>query len=136
MTNHFHLLLRSREGQLAAGMQFLSGRFTLINVHVGRDGPLFHGRYASVLVDSDTHTVQACRYIHMNPVVAGIASTPETWPWSSAAAYVGTVETQAWLKTNFILDLFGPRHSLTAYREFMMAGVDTRTRDFYAGIGW
>ena len=49
MSNHFHLLVQSREGRLAAGMQFLSGRFTrMINVRVGRDGPLFRGRYASV----------------------------------------------------------------------------------------
>jgi putative transposase len=137
MTNHFHLLLRSREGQLAVGMQFLSGRFTrLINLRVGRDGPLFRGRYASVVVDSDTHLVQACRYIHMNPVAAGIASTPEAWRWSSAAAYTGAVETQAWLKTDFVLDLFGPSHRLAAYRDFMTDGVDTGTRHFYAGIGW
>jgi putative transposase len=137
MTNHFHLLLRSREGQLAAGMQFLSGRFTrLINLRAGRDGPLFRGRYASVLIGSDTHLVQACRYIHNNPVTAGMKPTPESWPWSSAAAYVGAARAQPWLKTEIILDLFGPSDKLAAYRAFMAASVDTRTHDFYAGIGW
>ena len=62
MTNHFHLLLRSLEGRLAPGIQYLLGRFTrLINIRLGRDGPLFRGRYASVLIQSDAHLVQACR---------------------------------------------------------------------------
>ena len=78
MTNHFHLLLRSLEGNLAAGMQFLSGRFTRsINLRVGRDGALFRGRYTSVLVASDAHLVQTCRYIHLNPVVARITPSAD-----------------------------------------------------------
>src|SRR5262249_55488919 len=73
MTNHFHMLLPSQDGQLPAGMQFLSGRFTrLVNIRSGRDGPLFRGRYASVAVTSDTHLVEVCRYIHLNPVLAGL----------------------------------------------------------------
>ena len=62
MTNHYHLLVRSMDGRLAAGMQFLSGRFTrMTNQRVGRDGPLFRGRYASVSIDSDAQLVQTCR---------------------------------------------------------------------------
>jgi REP element-mobilizing transposase RayT len=137
MTNHFHLLVRSREGRLAEGMQFLSGRFTrLVNLRVGRDGPLFRGRYASVLVDSDVHLVQACRYIHLNPVAARMTSTPEAWPWSSAANYTSAVQPKSWLKIDAILDLLGSSDRSAAYREFMAAGTDPRTRDFYAGIGW
>lgn len=91
MTNHFHLLLRSLDGNLASGMQFLAGRFTrLINVRNGRDGPLFRGRYASVPVESDAHVVQVCRYIHLNPVVAGLTPRAEAWRWSSAGAYSGS----------------------------------------------
>src|SRR5262245_3531900 len=89
MSNHFHLLVRSREGQLSAGMQVLAGRFTrVVNLRVGRDGPLFRGRYYSVGVKSDAHLVQACRYIHLNPVVARMTARAEAWRWSSASAYV------------------------------------------------
>ena len=137
MTNHFHLLVRSQEGRIAEGMQFLSGRFTrLINLRVGRDGPLFRGRYSSVLVDSDGQLVQACRYIHLNPVAAGMTTKPETWPWSSAAAYIGAVQSVPWLKTEFVLDLFGPGDRLAAYSDFVAAGADRKTNDFYAGMGW
>jgi REP element-mobilizing transposase RayT len=137
MTNHFHLLVRSLEGRLANGMQFLIGRFTrLVNLRVGRDGPLFRGRYVSVLVDSDAQLVQTCRYIHLNPVVAGLVLRPETWRWSSAATYTGADRSRPWLQTEFVLDLFGPGDRLTAYRDFIEVGADQRTVDFYRGIGW
>ena len=137
MSNHFHLLAQSQEGHLSSGMQFLAGRFTrMINLRVGRDGPLFRGRYASVSINSDAHLVQACRYIHLNPVVARMTSMPEAWPWSSAAAFVGLVQPQPWLRTEEILDLFGPGDRLVNYRDFMAAGVDSKTIDFYAARGW
>ena len=137
MTNHFHMLLRSQDGQLAAGMQFLSGRFTrLVNVRVGRDGPLFRGRYASVAIASDTHLVQVCRYIHLNPVLAGMRPTAETWPWSSAAAYVGLARAPVWLRTDQVLELFGPQDPLAGYRDFMKSRTDDATLDFYAKLGW
>ncbi len=137
MSNHFHLLLRSQDGHLAAGMQFLAGRFTrLINVRVGRDGPLFRGRYASVAIESDTQLVQACRYIHLNPVFAGMRPTAESWPWSSAAAYVGSVQAPAWLTTDQVLELFGPPDPLAGYRDFMKSRTDDATLNFYAKLGW
>jgi len=137
MSNHFHLLIRSAEGRLAEGMQYLAGRFTrLINVRVARDGPLFRGRYASVGIESDAHMVQALRYIHLNPVAAGMTPTPEAWRWSSAAAYLGSVGTPAWLTTNYVLDLFGPSDARASYRHFMAAGADATTNDFYDKLGW
>jgi putative transposase len=137
MTNHYHLLVRSMDGRLAAGMQFLSGRFTrMTNQRVGRDGPLFRGRYASVSIDSDAQLVQTCRYIHLNPVVAGLVLRPEAWRWSSAAAYAGSDRSRPWLQTELVLDLFGPGDRLAAYRDFMAAGANQRTVDSYRGIGW
>jgi REP element-mobilizing transposase RayT len=137
MTNHFHLLLQSLEGNLSEGMQFLSGRFTrLINLRVGRDGPLFRGRYTSVPIASDAHLVQTCRYIHLNPVVARITPTAERLRWSSAGAYIGAGDVRPWLKTEAVLELFGPGDRITAYRDFMAAGNDRGTTDFYAGMGW
>jgi REP element-mobilizing transposase RayT len=129
MTNHYHLLLRSLDGKQSSGMQFLAGRFTrLINVRTGRDGPLFRGRYASVSVESDAHLVQVCRYIHLNPVVAGLVSKAEAWRWSSAGVYSGLGRPQPWLKIDFILDLFGPGDAMSVYRDFMANGTDTGRR--------
>jgi REP element-mobilizing transposase RayT len=137
MSNHYHLLVRSCDGQLSDGMKFLSGRFTRVaNVRAGRDGPLFRGRYYSVGVTSDAHLVQACRYIHLNPVMARIVRKAEAWRWSSAAAYAGLGAAPEWLKTELILDLFGPSHRDASYRAFIADGVDAATARFYADLRW
>lgn len=137
MSNHFHLLLLSCEGQLPAGMKFLSGRFTrLTNVRAGRDGPLFRGRYYSVGTTSDAHLVGALRYIHLNPVAARMTQTAEAWRWSSARAYLGRGMVPGWVKTEYILDLFGPSNRNANYRDFIADGVDVATAKFYADLGW
>jgi len=56
--------------------------------------------------------------------------------WSSAAAYDGSVQAPTWLKAHFVLDCFSPGDSRANYREFMEAGVDTRTAEFYTDLGW
>jgi REP element-mobilizing transposase RayT len=137
MSNHFHILVRSGEGQLSEGMQYLAGRFTRVsNLRIGRDGPLFRGRYYSVGVGSDAHLVQACRYIHLNPVVARMTSRAEAWRWSSAGAYVGFGPMPIWLTTEYILELFGTSNRDANYRDFMADGIDIATDKFYADLGW
>jgi REP element-mobilizing transposase RayT len=134
--NHFHLLLFSESGRLSDAMRFLSGRFTQrINYRDGRDGPIFRGRFASVAVASDAHLAQVSRYIHRNPVEAGLVAQPWDWPWSSARAYVGLAPPPAWLLTDVILEMFGPNRARQAYREFLGAEIDEATRGTYAKWG-
>lgn len=131
MGNHFHLLMFSEKGQLSDGMRFLSGRFTQrINYRDNRDGPLFRGRFASLLIESDAHLVCVSRYIHRNPVEAGLVREPEDWRWSSAAAYLGSVRAPEWLRTNAVLEMFGSE-GRREYRAFLAAGVDDATRESY-----
>jgi putative transposase len=119
MGNHYHLLVRSLDGQLSAAMRYCSGRFTaLMNKREGRDGPLFRGRFASAGIRGDPYLVGVSRYIHLNPVEAGLVGAPEEWRWSSAAAYVGTAQTPHWLRTDFILGMFAAP-ARAAYREFL-----------------
>ena len=133
--NHYHLLVRSREGRLSDGMKWLAGRYTQhVNYGRGRDGPIFRGRFTSIGIDSDAHLVRVSRYIHLNPVHAGLAVVPEAWPWSSAAAYLGSALTHAWLHTDLILNLFGPTASRAAYRDFVSAGIDPQTDGFYSKL--
>ena len=71
--NHFHLLLFSESGPLRTRMRFLGGRFTQrIDYRDRRDGPMFRGRFASVAIECDAHLVGASRYVHRNPVEAGL----------------------------------------------------------------
>ena len=133
--NHYHLLLLSGAGELSEGMKHLSGKFTrMFNVRHGRDGPMFRSRFTSVPINTDGHLVQVSRYIHLNPVAAGLVQRPEHWPWSSAAAYLGPVPGPDWLRTNAILAMFGATDPRADYRAFLAAGVDATTAEFYAKL--
>jgi REP element-mobilizing transposase RayT len=138
--NHFHLLLLSEEGRLSDAMRFLASRFTQrFNYRHGRDGPLFRGRFASVAVESSSHLAQVSRYIHRNPVEAGLAAEAWQWPWSSARAYLGLAPAPSWLHTDAILDMFAPQQARQRYREFLREETDAATRARYAeqqGVPW
>jgi len=133
--NHYHLLIRSRDGRLSEGMRWLGGRYTQhVNYSLGRDGPLFRGRYTAVAIEGDAHLVRTSRYIHLNPVEAGLARSADAWAWSSAPAYLGSRAALPWLVTELILDMFGPGNSREAYRDFLSAGVDKQTSGIYARL--
>lgn len=132
MPNHYHLLVESGAGRLSRAMQHLSGRFTqMINYRDGRDGPLFRGRFASVAITRDEQIVNVSRYLHLNPVSAGLVGNAEDWPWSSAGAYLGSNACPIWLSTSFILDHFDAEPSLNTYRAFLAAGIDEETERAY-----
>lgn len=90
MSNHYHLLVRTRQANLARGMRDLNGVYAQwFNRRYGRDGHLFQGRYRAILVGSDEHLLAAIAYIVRNPVQAGICERPGVWPWSSHRAVLG-----------------------------------------------
>jgi REP element-mobilizing transposase RayT len=125
LDNHFHLLLMSASGRLSDAMRLLGGCFTQrINYRDGRDGPIFRGRFTSVAVRSDAHLVQVSRYIHRNPVEAGLVAEPWQWPWSSAQAYLGLVRTPASLHTQAILEMLGPHDARRRYGELLGGETD------------
>jgi len=118
LDNHFHLLIRSPEQQLSSAMQFVLGEHTQkFNKRHGRDGPIFRGRFHSIVVDSDRYLHQVSRYIHRNPIGAGLATeaTLHNFPWSSYGAYVGSALRPVWLTRGPILKPHGPR----GYRSYV-----------------
>lgn len=87
LSTHYHLLIETPDPDLAAGMQYLNGRYgQRVNWRRGEKGHVFQARYSSVLVDGDGHRLELYRYIALNPVRAGLAENPEDWPWSSYGA--------------------------------------------------
>ena len=135
MTTHYHALVLSTSGELSSAMRFVAGRFTkLKNQQDRRDGALFRGRFNSVGIETNAHLVQVSRYIHLNPVEAGLTRRSEHWPWSSAAAYLGASLPQPWLHTSELLAMFGDPHSQQSYAAYLNSGVDPGTREFYAKL--
>jgi len=129
MDNHYHLLARTPDAGLGRAMRHLNGVYTQsFNRRARRDGPLFRGRYRAVLIDSDAYQLQASRYIHLNPVEAGIVERPEAYAYSSYCSYLQPQTAPSWLVTSSLLDHFGPRDTRGNYRRFVEQGVDAETR--------
>ena len=85
MDNHFHIFLRTPHGDLSAGMHDLNAPYvTVFNRRHKRVGPLFQGRYKGILVERGYHYWELSRYIHLNPVRAGMVDDPEKYRWSSS----------------------------------------------------
>lgn len=126
MTNHYHIVVETIEGNLSSGMRHLNGVYTqTFNRHHGRVGHVFQGRYKAILVERDSYLLELARYVVLNPVRGRLVSEPDTWPWSSYGSMVGTVPTPPWLRTDSILGHFAStrRRAVTRYVEFVRAGV-------------
>jgi putative transposase len=109
MANHIHLALQVGEIPLSRIMQNLSLRYTAwINRRQGRSGHLFQGRYKALLIDGENYLLELVRYIHLNPVRAGVVDLPEDYPWSGHRGYLGR-EVLPWLTTDWSLSLFAPQ---------------------------
>ncbi len=110
MGNHYHLLLRSADGSLSSAMKQLSSGYTRrVNTWRDVDGPIFRGRFHSVLVDEVEHLQQLCRYIHRNPVDAGVVESARQYRWSSLPALIGDRRPPAFLHTSTVLSWFADR---------------------------
>ena len=137
MTNHIHLAVQIGEIPLSRGMQNLSFRYTRwINRRENRTGHLFQGRYKAVLVDGDSYLLELVRYIHLNPVRAGMVANPEEYPWSSHHAYLGR-ETLPWLTTDWLLASFGEQvyRARAEYATFVLDGLAEESRPEFHGAG-
>jgi len=87
----------------------------------GFDGQLFRGRYKSIIVDGDSYLLQLVRYIHRNPLRAGVADAIHKYPWSSHKGYLSSAKKWSWLHKDFIFSLFSnvKTDQLKAYKAFM-----------------
>jgi len=125
MPNHLHLLLQVGAEPLSRAMQSIGQRYTArIHGRERRSGHLFQGRYKAVLVDADSYLLELVRYLHLNPVRAGLATRPEAWRWSSHRAYLG-MEAAPMLTTDTVLGRFGKdvNKARRALTDFVLEGV-------------
>ena len=108
LPNHYHLYLETPRGNLSQIMQRLEGPYTqFFNAKHQRVGPLFQGRYQAILVEKESYSLEISRYIHLNPVKAGLARSPEDYEWSSYRAFLGREKPRAFLETDWLLAQFG-----------------------------
>jgi putative transposase len=91
MPNHYHFVLRQEgEASISVFMQRLFQTYSqAFNKQQRRTGPLFEGRFRHVLVARDEYAVHLCRYVHVNPVAAGLVPVPGEWPYSNYLEWIG-----------------------------------------------
>lgn len=89
MSNHYHLIIETLETNLSKAMHYINGSYTNhTNIKRKRSGHLFQGRYKAIVIDRDSYLLELSRYIHLNPVRAGIVEKPEEYPYSSYKSYI------------------------------------------------
>ncbi|MBM4141935.1 MAG: addiction module toxin RelE [Nitrospira sp.] len=126
MSNHYHLLLETPEGNLSRGMRQLNGIYTQqFNRRHNRIGHVLQGRYKAILVDKDNYLLELCRYVVLNPVRAGVVRSPKEWQWSSYGSTTGYRKGIPCLTTEWILLQFGNerKEASRRYREFVHEGL-------------
>ena len=119
LSNHYHLLIETPEGNLSQIMRHINGAYTTyFNVKRKRAGHLFQGRYKAILVEADEYALELSRYIHLNPVRAGMVTRPEEYRWSSYNSYIGQGGAPPWPQIETILDYFSSS-AKEKYRSFV-----------------
>ncbi len=130
MTTHMHLVIQTPRANVSVAMQWLHGRYAArFNGRPDRRGHLFGGRFYSTIVDTDSYLLEVTRYVHLNPVRAGLVSYPEDYPWSSYRKYLGhDVETP--VDPAVVLDIIAPAGSdrFQEYRRFVEEPLVARLR--------
>lgn len=126
MDNHYHLVIETPDGNLSKGMRQLNGVYTQIfNKRHERVGHIFQGRYKAILIQKESHLLEVCRYVVLNPVRAKAVKSIKDWEWSSYRATVGKDKSHPCLTTDGILGQFAKqkRTAEKKYKEFVEAGA-------------
>ena len=127
LDNHYHLIIETPDPNLSLGMRQLNGVYTqAYNVAHHKVGHVFQGRYKAILVEKDSHLLELCRYVVLNPVRAGMVSEPRKWKWSSyASTAYATGKSPEYLTTDWILGQFSEKraNARQRYRHFVADGT-------------
>jgi putative transposase len=132
MGNHYHLLLETPLANLSQILHHINGAYTTyFNARMKRSGHLFQGRCKAILVEKDSQCQELSRYIHLNPVRAGLVERPSEYRWSSYRYYIGEESRPAWLMTESILGYFGQKESLAQkhYQKFTEKALGSETEN-------
>ena len=117
MPNHFHLILRQNKPYaVALFMHMVCMHYAnALNQWLRRSGHLFGSRYKLIPVDDPIYMLQLSRYIHLNPVKAGLADSANGWEYSSSKSYCGLSPAGRLDTTEILSQVGGAEH----YREFL-----------------
>jgi putative transposase len=122
MGNHVHLLMKEESESISLVMKRVGVSYAhYYNSKYSTTGHLFQDRFKSENVENRMYFLTVTRYIHQNPIKAGIVWSPHEWKWSSCLGYYGkTVYPPSLLDPHYLLNMFSPHLSIaqTKFKEF------------------
>jgi putative transposase len=137
MSNHYHLLIKIELPNLSNVMQYINTRYGIFfNWKHKRIGHLFQSRFCSVIVEHGPDLLEVMRYIHLNPLRAGMIEKLDDYPWTSHNQYRGTDEKGPAEPWHLLKKLSAERRkAVKKYEVFMSEGAikdkDGDTRAYF-----
>ena len=127
MTNHYHLVCRTERPNISTAIHDLNGGYaSYFNRRHRRSGHVFQGRFNAQVIEEEGYLREACRYVALNPVRAGLVARPELWRWSAHRALAGIDPEPRLLSTSFLRREFleqDLRFARARYVEFVDAAI-------------
>jgi len=140
MSNHYHLIIETPEANLSKAMHYINGSYTTyINIKRNRSGHLFQGRYKAIVVDKDNYLLELSKYIHLNPVRAGIVKKPEDYAYSSYKSYISRNNDNI-ISQNLILEMVSRKEgdAKKRYKRFVESAIgeelENPLKNVYGGV--
>ena len=140
MDNHYHLFIQTPIANISEGMHYLNTSYAnWFKAKYKLAGPIFQGRYKSILIDADSYALTLSAYIHLNPLRAGMVKKLEDYPFSSFLDYIGTKKPAVRrLDTSLILSRFSDntQQAQKMYKQFVLdnRGMQSPLKDAFKGI--
>jgi putative transposase len=143
LSNHLHIVLKTPQPNLAQGMQMFLSAYANVWARRHRfSGHVFQGRYRTELVEDETYLWHVTRYVHLNPVRAGLVDRPAAWKWSSYRGYARQAHRLDWVAYEELHQswngAFGGSDPAGAYRRYVTAGLTEPSKSPWldAHHGW
>ena len=130
MSNHIHLLVKEETEELSNAFKRIGASYVYwYNWKYGRRGHLFQDRFKSEAVENDSYLLTVIRYIHQNPLKAGIVKDIADYRWSSYGEYVGESRV---CDVEFALNMFSTNRvkAVELFKEFNSAENEDRCLDY------
>jgi len=134
MSNHYHLLIETPLANISSFMHYVGTAFASYLSRKGWIGHVFSGRFKAVCAERDGSIMPLSRYVHRNPLEAGMVRELEDYSWSSYRCYLGLAEAPRWLDIGCALNRLSPDLSTARglYRQVVLGdweGLPDRHED-------
>jgi REP element-mobilizing transposase RayT len=120
MDNHYHLIIQVYNKKLQEIMHQINNKYSkYFNFKFKRVGHVFQGRYKAILVQDERHLLSLLRYVHQNPIKAGMSKSIEEYKWCSDVFY--RTSNNSFINIDTILDMLSVdrKDAISKYREYM-----------------